>query len=244
MPVGMGLSFIAATLIGYGTFRLRGVFFSIATIAFAEILRVLILVFKSFSGGASGLYTTYAGNSFIRLTFRNDTPFYYIMLVVLSLVVFYTSRFEKSKIGYCLGAIKGDEDAAESLGIETFKIKLLAFQISAMITAVVGSIYASFLTYIDPTTICGMDLSVKIGVVAIMGGVGTLWGPVLGAFIIVPLIEITSILMGQQGGSQLLYGLALVLVVIFKPTGIISLFAGRKKKDKFPSMSVKMEVKV
>ena len=228
MPIGMIISYLLATLIGKGTFRLRGPFFSIATIAFAEIVRVLLLYFKDFTGGSSGNYITFRGENFFNLTFREDTPFYYIMFVVLALVIFVAGRFEKSKIGYYLGAIKGDEDAALSLGIPTFKIKLYAFQISAVMTSAIGTIFAFFMTYIDPTSVGSLTLSIKIGVIAIVGGLGTLWGPVLGAFVIIPLIEFANILLGQSGGSQILYGLALVLIIIFKSDGLISIFNKQK----------------
>ena len=173
---------------------------------------------------------TYRGNSLAALTFKNDIPFYYISLILLIGILIVTYIFTQSRTGKFLGAIKGDEDAAESLGIETFKIKLHAFQASAVFCALAGSIYASFMTYISPSAICGMDLSIKIGIVAIVGGVGTLFGPVLGAFIVVPLIELTSKLLGAVGGSQLLYGLLLVLIVIFRPQGIISLFSRKASR--------------
>ncbi|MFT4106323.1 MAG: branched-chain amino acid ABC transporter permease [Lacrimispora sp.] len=231
IPLAMLLALGISTIIGYGTLRLRGPFFSISTIAFAEILRVLLLYFKGITGGASGLFVTYREDSFWNLTFSNDKPFYYIMLFVLVTVILITAAFEKSKTGYYLGAIKGDEDAAISLGIPAFKIKLRAFQLSAVIAAAVGTIYAFFLTYIDPASICGMDLSVKIGVVAIVGGIGTLWGPVVGAFVIIPLIEFASHLMGQQGGTNLLYGLALMTVVIFRSDGLLSIYTEFREKQ-------------
>ena len=232
MPLGMAVSYLLATLIGYGTFRLRGPYFSIATIAFAEACRLSINYFQSITKGSAGIYVTYRGHSLSALTFKNDVPFYYISLVLLIVILAITYIFTQSRTGKFLGAIKGDEDAAESLGIETFKVKLHAFQASAVFCAMAGAIYASFMTYISPTAICGMDLSIKIGIVAIVGGVGTLFGPVLGAFIVVPLIELTSKLLGAVGGSQLLYGLLLILIVIFRPQGVISLFrrkASRKE---------------
>lgn len=230
MPLGMLISFVLATVIGYGTFQLRGAYFSIATIAFAESVRILLQYCSGITKGAAGIYVTYRGNSFFDLTFKNDRPFYYIALFLLLITVFATYRFTKSKTGYYLSAIKGDEDATESLGIETFRVKLTAFQISAMMTSVVGAIYASFLTYIAPASTCGLDLSIKIGVIAIVGGIGTLWGPVLGAFIVIPLIELTSVLLGQHGGSQMLYGLLLIVIVIFRPAGVISLFSAMLEK--------------
>lgn len=223
LPLGAVISWLLATAIGYGTFRLRGPYFSIATIAFAEACRLSINYFKDITKGSAGIYTTYKGNSFIAMTFKNDIPFYYISLVLMILVLCVTAIFTQSKTGKYLGAIKGDEDAAESLGIETFKVKLTAFRLSAVLCAVAGSIYASYMTYISPTAICGLDLSIKIGIIAIVGGVGTLFGPMLGAFIVVPLIELTSKFLGGAGGSQMLYGLLLILIVMFRPNGLISL---------------------
>ena len=223
LPLGMLISCGMATLIGFGTLRLQGAYFSIATIAFAETLRSAIQYFKGVTKGAAGLYLTYRGSSFWNLTFADDSPFYYIMLVLLALTLIFTYRFTVSKTGWYLSCIKGNEVAAASLGIETFKVKLRAFQISAMMMSVAGCFYASFLTYISPVSICSFDLSIKIGVVAIIGGIGTLWGPVFGAFIIVPLIEMAALLLGASGSSNVLYGLMLVLIVMYRPTGVFPL---------------------
>ena len=231
LPLGAAISWLLATAIGYGTFRLRGPYFSIATIAFAEACRLSLNYFKGITKGSAGIYTTYRGNSFVAMTFKNDIPFYYIALVLMILILCITALFTQSKTGKYLGAIKGDEDAAESLGIETFKVKLTAFRLSAVLCAITGSIYASYMTYISPTAICGLDLSIKIGIVAIVGGVGTLFGPLLGAFVVVPLIELTSKFLGGAGGSQMLYGLLLILIVMFRPNGLISLII-REKDDR------------
>lgn len=223
LPLGMALSYVMATIIGYGTFRLRGAYFSIATIAFAEGFRSAIQYFSGLTKGAAGIYVTYRGSNFFALTFKDDTPFYYIIFGLLILTLLFCKWFTRSKTGYYLSSIKGDEDAAESLGIETFKIKLKAFQVSAMVTSIAGAFYASFLTYISPTSTCSFDMSIKIGVVAIVGGIGTLWGPVLGAFIVIPLIELAGVLLGQSGSSNVLYGLLLVVIVIFRPQGVLTL---------------------
>ena len=224
IPVGMVVAVLIATIIGYATFRLHGPYFSIATIACCEAIRVLIQHFDTVTKGAAGMYVTYRKNDFWALTFANDIPFYYIALVILLLVVLVTYIFTKSKTGYYLGAIKGNETAAESLGIETFKVKLKAFQLSAVMASLVGCFYASYLTYIAPTSTASFDLSMKIGVVAIVGGVASLWGPVIGGFVVILLIEATSVLFGAAGGSQMVYGILLMLVIIFKPEGIIGFF--------------------
>lgn len=226
MPVGMVIAYLLATLIGRGTFKLRGSFFSLSTIAFAEICKICLLHFKDFTGGSSGRWIAYNGNNFLKLSFSNDIPFYYISFVLLVIVLIVTALFKKTKTGYYLDAIKGDEDAATTLGIETFKVKLTAFQISAVITSVVGMVYAYFLSYIDPYSTCSLDLSVKIGMTAIVGGLGTLWGPVLGAFLLQPLTQLTSSVFANiSGASMLMYALVLILVVLFRPQGIITLFS-------------------
>lgn len=229
--VGMVLAYILATVIGYGTFRLRGPYFSLATIAFGEIVRIIIQFWGKLTGGAAGYYIAYKGQNFFNLSFKNDKPFYYILLALLIVVILIAAWFSKSKIGHDLGAIKGDEDAAISLGIESFKIKLNAFQLSAVICAAVGTFYGFFLGFIEPSTISSLDLSIRIVVCVIIGGVGTLWGPVLGAFVIIILSQGLNSIFGNIGGLSLaLYGLLLVVIVIFKPTGLISLFPKWKKK--------------
>ena len=225
LPIGVGLSFLFSTAIGYGTFRLRGPYFAIATIAFAETLRSFIQFAEGLTRGSAGMFITFKGDDFFALTFGNDTPFYYIMFILMLLALILAYRFTRSKTGYYLSCIKGDEDAAQSLGIETFKVKLRAFQISAMMMSVAGAFYGSYLTYISPFSTASFDLSIQIAVVAIVGGISTLWGPVLGAFVVIPLIEIAGVVLGQRGSSTILYGLLLILIVIFCPKGLIHLFS-------------------
>jgi len=166
--------------------------------------------------------------------FQDDRPFYYIMLIILVLVVIISIVFENTKTGKYLRAIKENETAALSLGIETFKVKLTAFQLSAVITSVIGAFYGFFLGFIDPFSVAGNDLAVKIGLVAIIGGLGTIVGSIMGALIIIPLIEFAARLFGARGGSQLLYGLGIILIVMFMPDGLIQIFRdlGKKKKNK------------
>jgi len=230
MFLGMFFSFIVSTIIGVGSFRLRGPFFSIATIAFAELIRVLLLYYSKFTGGAGGLSNTYTGQNVMKLMFDTDKPFYYLMLAALLITVGASYLFSKSKTGYYLSAIKGDEDAATSLGIDAYKVKLKAFQLSAVLTSFIGTLFGFFLSYIDPTSIAGLELSIQMGVVAIIGGLGTLLGPVLGAFVVVPLSEVANNLLGSQaGGSLFLYGFFLVIMIIFRPQGLIGLFSRRSK---------------
>lgn len=230
MLLGAVISALFAFFIGYVSFRLRGPFFSLCTIAFAEITRCILLYWKDLTKGANGLVVTYKGANLRNLQFTNDIPFFYLMLLLLIVCLFISWRIKESKQGHYLRAIKSDEDAAESLGINTSNIKLVAFVISAALTSIIGTIYAFFLTYIDPTSMAGLDLSIKIGSMSIVGGIGTLWGPVIGAFVLVTLTEIANILLGTSGSGILLYGLALIIVTIFRPDGIISFFTKNNAK--------------
>jgi len=247
LPLGMGLSFIMATVIGYGSFRLRGAYFAIATIAFAEAFRGALQFFSGLTRGSAGMFITYRGDNFLALSFSNDRPFYYMFLALVVLSLLFSNWFIKSKTGYYLRCINGDEDAAESLGVETFRVKLRAFQVSSMMMSAAGAFYASFLTFISPMSTASFNLSIMIGIVAIVGGTATLWGPVLGAFIIVPLIEVAGILLGASGASNVLYGLLLVVIVMFRPTGVITLlysahrFITKKRGAKTPMTTEKGE---
>lgn len=229
MIIGAAISAVAALIIGSVSFRLRGPFFSLTTIAFAEIVRVYLLYDKPLTKGAEGLVVTFKGQSFINLMFKKDNAFFYLMLALLVIYVFISWRLKCSKTGYYLRAINADEDAAQSLAIKTHRVKLRAFVISAVMTSVVGTIYAFFLAYIDPASISAMDLATKIGTMAIVGGIGTLFGPVIGAAILVPLSELANVLLGSSGSGMLLYGVVMILIIIFRPGGVISFFTGDSK---------------
>lgn len=241
MFVGAALSIILAFVIGNAAFKLRGIFFSLLTISFVEIIRVLLLYWKDLTRGAEGVVITYREHSWLNLTFRTDSVFYYIMFVLLLLSIFISWRVERSKMGYYLKAIRADQDAAESLGIEAYQIKLKALLISAAMTSIIGSFYAFFLTYIDPNTVSALAISTKIGSIAIVGGVGTLFGPAIGAAVLIPLSEWANALLGQSGSGMLLYGLIMVIIVIFRPQGIISFFV---KEDGQASVPFKLVEKV
>lgn len=224
MPIGALLSVLLATIIGYATLKLKGPFFSLSTMAFAEIVKALLLYFRGVTNGASGLWIAFKKDDFFTLAFSNDVPFYFIMLVLLAISFVVSKLFIHSKTGQYLTAIKNDDVAAASVGMEVFKIKLTAFQISAALTSVFGTFYAYYLAYIDPNTVCSFDLTIRIALMAIVGGMGMLYGPLIGAFILMPATQILNIYFGHIGGvSQLVYGLILVIVVLYLPGGIASL---------------------
>ncbi len=227
--VGMWIGGIAAGLIGlvigfFGfRFGLRGVYFVLLTISFAEIGRLIFLHLKIF-GSFQGLFIT-PHFSFWNFQFKENTPYYYIALgyVVFSLVLV---RFlERSKIGRYIIALREDEDAAESLGVNVFKYKMIAIFISAFMTSLAGAFYTNYLFYLHPGTMMSMAFSIEIILRPIIGGMGTVLGPVIGSFLITPLAEISRSYFakaGYEGLHLVIYGFLLVAVVLFFPRGVIS----------------------
>ena len=231
--VGVLIAVAAAFAIGFPAFRLKGVFFSLCTLACGQIVYRLLLHFTGFTGGASGLVMKRIEvDAPGMLLFTNPDAYYYLMLVLAALIVTACILIEKSRFGYYLKAIREDEVAAESLGMNTNRIKLGAFMLSAALMALIGVIYALRFKYLDPESVSSHDLAIRIGMTVIVGGIGTVWGPIFGALITVPLLELTNAYFGNMlngGLSQLLYGLILVLMVIFMPNGVISIGPVKKK---------------
>jgi branched-chain amino acid transport system permease protein len=224
--VGMVLAVVAALIIGLPCFRLRGPYFSLATIASGEITRTLLLHFKDFTAGANGVPLPFHGTDPLFLQFSSKAAYYYLALIMLAAVFMIVRTMEHAKIGRYLAAVREDQDAAESLGVKTAWVKMAAFMLSAAIVAACGVLYAFTVGYIDPDGVASVNLSIEIAVVVIVGGIGTLWGPILGAAVIVLLTELTNMYLGalRGGASLVLYGTLLIVVIILKPNGLISLF--------------------
>jgi len=227
--VGAALAVLAAAVIGLPCFRLRGPYFALATIAAAEIARTLLLHFQTVTGGANGLPIPFRGENAFNLQFTTKVPYYYMALALLVAVFLLVRYLEKERIGLYLAAIREDQDAAESLGVKTMRVKLIAYMLSAAIAAAAGQIYSFTVAYIDPDGVASINLSVEIAIVAIVGGIGRLWGPVLGSAVVILLTELTNIYLGarRSGASLVLYGLLLVIVILLRPDGLISLFDRR-----------------
>jgi branched-chain amino acid transport system permease protein len=227
--VGMWVGGIVAggigLVVGYLGFRfgLKGVYFVLLTIAFAEIGRLVILHLKVF-GSFQGLFIA-PTFTFANLQFKENIPYYYIALgyVIFSLVV--VRLIERSKIGRYMVALREDEDAAESLGVDVFKYKMIAIFISAFMTSLGGAFYANYIYYLHPGTMMSMASSIEIILRPIIGGMGTVLGPVIGSFLITPLAEISRSYFskaGYEGLHLVIYGFLLVAVVLFFPRGVIS----------------------
>ncbi|MBX5444123.1 branched-chain amino acid ABC transporter permease [Sphaerobacter sp.] len=233
MLAGALVAAIFAVIIGYPVFRLGGHYFAIATIALAEIVYTIFNDWE-WVGGATGMLIPFARdietgrptNSLYYLQFNlGKAPYFYIALALVVLVTVVTVIVDRSKLGYYLRAIKNDQDAARALGVHVLRYKLIAIAISAAFSAVIGTFYAQYLLYIDPETTMRLELSVLIALVAILGGVGTVAGPLVGAAVLIPAAELTRQQLGGSGNAidLILYGALIVLISIFQPNGLMGL---------------------
>jgi branched-chain amino acid transport system permease protein len=245
LGAAMAVAVVLSLVIGSVTFRLRGPYFVLASISVAEIIRLAALHFRGFTRGAEGFVVSGvpALNLFgAEITFLSKRPFYFVTLALAVLSVAVSWSVRRSKLGYYLLAIREDQDAAHSLGINLSLYKNVALAISAALTGLAGGVYAVFTRFIDPNIAFSLsDVSIQIVLICIIGGIGTIVGPVIGAFVLVPLSEVLRNPRGlvQVGllssGSpaiefieqhlsnahQLVYGVLVVLVILFAPDGVL-----------------------
>jgi branched-chain amino acid transport system permease protein len=222
MFVGGGLAGLLGSAIGYLGFRfgLRGFYFVLLTVAFAEICRIVALNTDAV-GGALGLYITFTGNP-REFQFQDNRAYYYIALALMLLASGAAALIERLRFGTYLRAIREDENASEALGVNTLKYKMLAMAVSSFLTGLGGSFYAFYLFSLQPNAVFGIPLSVEILIRPIVGGAGTVLGPILGSFILSPLAELSRwyFATGGWAGMHLIaYGLLLIAVVLFLPQG-------------------------
>lgn len=225
MLAGMVLAVLVSQAIGFPCFRLRGHYFAIATIAIGEIVQTIMINWDAV-GGARGIWLPIRPETFVNFQFhRAKWPYYYIALGLFAGVFALTAVVERSRPGYYFRAIREDADAAQSLGVPLARYKLLAIAGSAAFTALGGTFYAQYVLFIDPESVFPLSLSILVCLVAVLGGVGTLWGPFLGAAILIPLSEATRVYFGGTGKAVdlMIYGGLIVLVAVFQPAGLAGL---------------------
>jgi branched-chain amino acid transport system permease protein len=161
------------------------------------------------------------GDSLWRLQFREKLPYYYVVLALVVAGLALVRAIERSRLGHLLAAIRENEDAAEASGVDTMSAKLAAMAVSAFLTAVGGTFYAQYFTFIDPGLVFGPSVSVEILLRPIVGGPGTLLGPLLGSVVLTPMSEATrALIRGRPGVDVMVYGALLVLVITFLPGGL------------------------
>ena len=231
MLAGGALAALLALGLGWPTFRLKGHYFSIATIVIAEI--GLTLVHNSDAlGAATGVQWPIGRDSWTTLQFaRNKAPYVWCALGLFAVTWLATFTVEGSRWGLVWRAVKDDPEGARSLGVEVFRSKMGAAALSAFLTAIGGAFYAAFVAYIDPESVMAFRLSLLFALPAVLGGVGTLWGPALGAAVLIPLTEFTRSYLGGSGTGVdlMIYGALIVTVALARPDGLVGLFASRRR---------------
>lgn len=218
MLAGALLATVVSILLGYLTLRLRGIYFSITTIAFAEALTVIWLMTPDITGGAMGVSTP-------PLFGGDREKAYYLILAILAAVIAVVWLIEKSRLNFAFTAIRENEDVANVLGINPTKYKVLAFMISAFFTGFAGGFYSHYNTYIIPYEVFNLGVSIACLVMPIFGGLYTIAGPIIGTVLIKTIEEYLRVTFSY--GHQIAYGLILVLVVLFMPEGLLGLWRGK-----------------
>lgn len=220
MLLGGPMALLVGLVIGWICFRLRGPYFALATIAMGEIFRLVAIFWRDMTEGMEGIL--------IIQSFRSKVPYYYLALFLAAACVYVIYLVLHSKWGYCFVAIREDQDAAEAMGVSSFRYKSLSLMISSFFTGLAGAFYMNYMAFIDPHVVFSLhDVSIMAILVGIIGGVGTLWGPALGAFIMVWLQEtFRSSFFGLlprwvSEAHVLVFGLLVIFVIRYLANGIV-----------------------
>jgi branched-chain amino acid transport system permease protein len=221
MLAGVLLGMVAGAAIGYPCFRLKGPFFALATLAFGEVCRIVAIAWVDLTQGSNGLSIPFKPG-FHNMMWQGKEAFFYLILVYALAAVGIAWKIERSRLGYYLIALREDEAAARMLGIDTTRYKLYATLISAGVTAAGGVFYAQYVGFIEPYMVFDVNQSVQFALISIIGGIGTVIGPVFGACIMIPLTEVLRGLFGgvARGFHLVLYGIILIVVVMLIPQGL------------------------
>ena len=228
LPVAIAVAVVCGAIIGFLAFRfgVAGVYFAILTIAFAEFARIGFDHF-TWVGGSSGFFLPVANYTRNDLWNLRGSPamFYYVMLVLTAAAFVLCHALLKSRVGFYWQAIREDEAAARSLGINTFRYKMYAVVISAGMTAVAGVFFAFYYNNLFPEQVFHISRSIELILGPIIGGIGTLFGPIIGAFLLTGLSEVMQELLHAlgfdvPGAKQVFYGICLLVVVMVLPDGV------------------------
>jgi len=233
------LGLIAAALIGAAlsalislpTMKLKGHYFALATLAFGEAMRVIANSWSSLTHGPVGISVPFSPPSFAAMQFQSLRPYFYIILAALVVTCVVFALVRSSALGLRLRALKNHPEAASSLGVDTARAKLAANTISGALMAMLGVLYAQFQFFFDPDTVFGLaGVSVRVALIAIIGAVGTVTGPLVGALLILVVEEATNAWLSAHGAglSQIVFGAILITIVIVQPRGILALWMRRR----------------
>ena len=225
-----GIAAIVALLVGAVTFRLRGIYFALATVVISLGFEKITRYYSVVTGGDTGLAIDFRGTAPMVMQWREPSAFLWITLVLVTGYFILTKWLLRSEFGLALQAVRDDEEAAASSGVNVQRVKVVAFVLSAAMTSLAGTLHLQFYLTIDPGSAFGLAQAIQIQLPALIGGLATAGGPVIGGAVMVLLSEGTNIVssrFGLPGVDVLVYGLILLLIVLKAPTGILGMF--RKK---------------
>jgi branched-chain amino acid transport system permease protein len=230
IPAAIAVAVVFALIIGYPTLGLRGHYFSIATIAVAAIADALVRT-QPWLGRANGFQLPIA-NGFADLQFADKGPYVLIALALFAIVQLATIALERSRLGFYLRALRANYAAAAALGIDERRWKLLAFSISAAFAALGGVLFAQYTLFVDPPSTLDISISVDMALVGVIGGIGTIWGPAVGAIVFVALAKFLALELGGTGKGYdlILYGAIIVLIATLRPRGIVGTIIERLRR--------------
>lgn len=229
--VGMVLAAMVAVIISYPCFKLSGHYFAIATFAIVEIFNRVFLVWD-WVGGALGLDYPIIGEGFENLMWhRSKIGYYYSALVIFGIIFGVVRWLEGRRFGYYMRAVREGQETAESLGVNSTAVKLTAMALSASMAALCGAFFAQYNLRVDPPMVMSLDMSMKFVLITILGGAGTLVGPLLGAAVLIPLQEYSRALWGGLGGGVdlIIFGVLIILMVVKQPDGMIGIIRDIRK---------------
>ncbi len=225
MVLGGLAAVIVALVVGYPCLRLGFHYFAIGTFVIGESARLLFLSW-GLVGGALGLFVPIKPSGLSAFQFRDHVPYYYIGLALMFTALGATYAITRTRLVFYLRAIRGDPDAARSVGIDVPAIRLRIFCLTAFLTALPGTFMAQYLLYIDPQSVLDVQISILASLIPILGGIGTLWGPLLGAVVLIPLGEVTRAALGGTGRATdlVIFGALIMALAVFRPTGLLGIF--------------------
>lgn len=226
MVIGGILAMIVGVIIGLPTFKMRGAYFALATIAFAEGMRVIVENIDNLGpfrlNGPRGLQIPPLKTGLLNFMFATKEPYYYIILFMLAGVLLLTYGISRSKLGYYLMAGGEEPEAAMALGVNVARAKLIAMAMSSFLTAFAGTFWAQFTLYIHPKSVMSLDISFEIAFIALIGGRGSIAGPLLGALLLRPVTDLSRIYFGGKlpGLHLIIFGVVLIVVMLYQPRGL------------------------
>jgi branched-chain amino acid transport system permease protein len=230
IPLGIALSMLLAVIIGYPCFRLRvvGHYFALVTLALSQVVLLSLVAARDITGGSLGFTQKAVGHSWYALQFPDKSYFYGISIVLWLIGLYVWQRIDHGINREALEAISEDEDAAAAIGINVLREKLRVTVISAALTALGGAIYAQYMMYINPETVSGIAVSLQIVFAVIAGGVYSMLGPTVGSLLTLSLTEGLRVWFGTNfiGAANTIYGILLILCIIFMPQGIVGALKG------------------